>query len=154
MRFPHHASRKRKVGNGLYVRDPVCMVRNSHRPRENRIFGAEVDFRNLLDLSLGHTRFLDQIVPRMCLEGCFPCVDILTVGVQKVSVFAPQFQNPFCDSGQQRQVTSDIRLDIRARDFRPPQQAAWIAWDAKIDQTQFNRRIDDDHLTTTTANRF
>src|SRR5262249_27523854 len=56
------------------------------------------------------------------------------------------------NTGEERDVPADVRLNVEASDLRSEQQAAHIRGNTEIDEPQFFERVDHDHVPAAPAN--
>ncbi len=68
------------------------------------------------------------------------------VAGDEVRLVALALEDVLRDAGEQRKITADMRLHVEAGDAAAEQQAAGIAGHAKVHQTDFFGRVDDDDV--------
>ncbi len=128
------------------------VVSDSHAPADDHVLCSNVMFRDLLNLFPGDTAAGDDVVPRCCCGLATELFKSFGVLVEKRLILAATIQNFLRNSQQPRHVATDVGLHVTAGDFGTEQQTFHVAGNAKVHQSQFPDRIDNNHLPAATPN--
>ena len=148
----HHATQQCQVGDRFDALHAVGVMRDSHRPGEDDVFGGGVARRDGVDRIGADTRFAVDVVPVGSDQIGLERRPVVTVTGQERLVVSVHFDDALGDTGQQCEVSADVRLDVQRRDLRPEEQADRIAGDAEVHQPGFDNGIDHDHMPAAAAN--
>ncbi|MCE9525788.1 MAG: hypothetical protein K8R36_07010 [Planctomycetales bacterium] len=154
MRFANHSPHQGQVGDGLHVLHPVGVVRDPHRPAKDSCLGGGIQFGNLVDLRLPHAGLLVDLAPGRFADLRQPLFVPVGVGFQKRFVLGSHLVNPLGDTGKERQIAADVRLDVERGDFGAEEEGPRVAGDAEADEAGLDDRVDGDDMSPTAADVF
>ena len=168
----HHSPHQGESRDRLHGGRAVKVVGHPHRPGEHDPRTGGVLLSHAVDLPPRHARLRHDLVPG---EGVEPRGELRPAGAvlpQKrliddrlgpgatpdrgggIASGRPlrlQFPQPLHQTVDERQVTADVGLHVGARDLGPEEERPRIARHGKVDEPRLDDRVDDDHLSATTA---
>ena len=147
-----HTSQQREVGDRFDVFDAIRMMRDPHRPSEDDVLGRGIASGDGLNCFGADTRLAVDVVPVLSGQTRLQLGPVIAVLGEERFVVSIHLHDSLRHSGQQREITSNVRLHVQRGNLRPEEEADRIARHAEVDESCFDDRVDDDDVAALAAN--